>query len=216
MSIIDKLKLNSYKHLVVLNQPDDYQIFEEQDTKLGTEHDAIFIFIETLHEMVEHTQRVMDQQPLLDGGYLFFAYPKIGNKRYDTSVHRDEIFPALKVGEDGYIGDSDLKFSRMVSMDGVFTVVGIKRTTKKAKKSSAASQRVADYADRIKEVEGMLVDHPQLLSFFQRLTPGYQKDWARHIFSAKQQSTRDKRVNQMIEVLSEGYKTIALYRQKKK
>lgn len=149
-------------------------------------------------------------------GYLFFAYPKKGNKRYDTFIHRDEIFPAMNVGEDGYVGDSDVKFSRMVGMDDVFTVVGLKREKKKAKKSSAASQCVADYKDNVKDVEQLLAEHPKELAFYQELTPGYQTDWARYIFSAKQQKTREKRQEQMVDVLSQGYKTIDLYRLNKK
>lgn len=44
------------------------------------------------------------------------------------------MFPALNVGEDGYVGNSDIKFARMVSMDDVFTVVGLKREKKKRRK----------------------------------------------------------------------------------
>lgn len=43
------------------------------------------------------------------------------------------MFPALNVGEDGYVGESDIKFARMVSMDEVFTVVGLKREKKNNK-----------------------------------------------------------------------------------
>ena len=43
------------------------------------------------------------------------------------------MFPALNVGEDGYVGESDIKFARMVSMDDIFTVVGLKREKKSDK-----------------------------------------------------------------------------------
>ncbi|MGV2488364.1 UNVERIFIED_CONTAM: YdeI/OmpD-associated family protein, partial [Bacillus mycoides] len=139
-----------------------------------------------------------------------------GNARYSTFIHRDEMFPALNVGDDGYVGESEIKFARMVSMDDVFTVVGLKREKKKAKKTPAASQCVADYADRIQDVEALLANHPAELKFYQSLTPGYQKDWARNLFSVKQEKTRDKRLEKMIEILSQGYKTIELFRKKKK
>ncbi|MDC2863990.1 YdeI/OmpD-associated family protein [Bacillus sp. BP-3] len=217
MTIIDKLKLTKFKNMAVVNQPSDYNVFTEQKTTLSKEHDAIFIFVETLDEMVMHTKKFLnDEQLLLEKGYIFFAYPKKGNKRYETFIHRDEMFPALNVGEDGYIDNSDIKFSRMVSMDDVFTVVGLKRETKKAKKTAAASQCVADYENNVKDVEALLSDHPNELKFYQSLTPGYQKDWARHIFSAKQQQTRDKRHQQMVDILSQGYKTIDLFRRGKK
>src|SRR5690606_2844324 len=125
------------------------------------------------------------------------------------------MFPALQVGEDGYVLDSELKFSRMVSMDEVFTVVGLKREKKSSKKSSAASQRVGDYEEKVKDVEQMLAEHQNELQFFKELTPGYQRGWARYLFSAKQQKTRDKRQAEMIDILSQGYKSVELYRKHK-
>ncbi|MEQ2528095.1 YdeI/OmpD-associated family protein [Bacillaceae bacterium CLA-AA-H227] len=216
MTIIDKLKLTKYKNLAVLNRPSDYDVFAGYETTLAGKHDAIFIFVETLEDMIKHTQKIIKEQPLLEKGYLFFAYPKKGNKRYESFVHRDDIFPAMKVGEDGYVANSDLKFSRMVSMDDVFTVVGLKQEKRKAQKSSAASQCVADYEDNVKDVEALLENYPNELRLYKELTPGYQKDWARYIFSAKQEATREKRQAQMVEILSQGYKSIELYRQKKK
>lgn len=215
MSIINKLNLDKYKNMVVINQPSDYVIFIEQATTFDKDHDAIFIFVETVEEMVAYTDHIIQNQLLLEKGYLFFAYPKKGNKRYTTFVHRDEIFPTMKVDDDGYVANSDIKFVRMVSMDEVFTVVGLKREKKKAKKSLSTSQRVADYEYKVKDIEALLTDHPDVLQFFQSLPPGYQKNWARYIFSAKQQKTREKRHQQMIDILSQGYKSIDLYRKKK-
>lgn len=216
MTIIDKLNLTKYQKLAVLNQPSDYDLFIEYPSSLSGEHDAIFIFIETIEEMVKHTEMIIREQHLQEKGYLFFAYPKKGNKRYDTFIHRDEIFPAMGIDEDGYVKKSDVKFARMVSMDEVFTVVGLKREKKKARKSPPASQCVADYVDHVKDVEKFLTDYPEQLSFYQSLTPGYQRDWARYIYSAKQQSTREKRQAQMVDILSQGYKTMDLYRMQKK
>ncbi|KAA9031574.1 YdeI/OmpD-associated family protein [Niallia endozanthoxylica] len=216
MTIIIKLNLTKYKKMAVINQPSEYNLFSNCQTTLTGEHDAIFIFVESIDDIVQHTQRIFNEKYLLDKGYLFFAYPKKGNKRYPTFVHRDEIFPALKVGDDGYVQDSDLKFSRMVSMDDTFTVVGLKHEQKKSKKSSAASQCVADYEHNVEDVKKLLTDYPNELAFYQNLTPGYQRDWARYIFSAKQQKTREKRQEQMVDILSQGYKTVDLYRLNKK
>ncbi|MFD2658248.1 YdeI/OmpD-associated family protein [Gracilibacillus thailandensis] len=216
MTIINKLNLTKYKNIAVLNQPSDYELFDDYQTELTGDHDVIFIFVKTIDEMASHTRRIIKEEALVEKGYLFFAYPKKGNKRYDTYIHRDDIFPSLKVGEDGYVENSDVKFSRMVSMDDVFTVVGIKREKKKTNKSSKASQSVADYEDNVKDVEEILGDFPNELKFYQDLTPGYQRDWARYIFSAKQQKTREKRQAQMVDILSQGYKSVDLYRQKKK
>ncbi|WP_394218843.1 YdeI/OmpD-associated family protein [Halobacillus trueperi] len=216
-TIKDKLKLTKYKNLAVLHQPEDYDLFNEQPTTLSEHHDAIFIFVKNLEEMKEHLQTLLDRKEVLaEKGYIFFAYPKKGNTRYDTYIHRDDMFPALRIREDKYVEGSDIKFSRMVSMDDVFTVIGMKREKKKAPKTAAASQCVADYEDQVKDVENLLNDHLVAQEFFKNLTPGYQRDWARHIFSAKQQATRNKRTKQMIDILSEGYKSLDLYRRKKK
>lgn len=216
MTVTNKLNLNKYQNMVVLRQPSDYNLFDGHKTVLSGDHDAIFIFVETIDEMLNMVSRIIKEQPLLEKGYLFFAYPKKGNKKYETFIHRDEIFPALKVDEDGYVINSDLKFSRMVSMDEVFTVVGLKHEKKKVQKSQAPSQSVADYEEHVKDVEKLLIDYPNELKFYRELTPGYQRDWARYLFSAKQPKTREKRQAQMAAILSQGYKTVDLYRQKKK
>ncbi|TKI04351.1 hypothetical protein FC696_22440, partial [Bacillus wiedmannii] len=101
MSVIDKLKLNKYTNMVVINEPSDYDIFTGKETAFSKEHDAIFIFVETLDEMVKQTNYIISNEELLiEKGYIFFAYPKKGNSRYSTFIHRDEMFPALSVDED--------------------------------------------------------------------------------------------------------------------
>ena len=40
MSIIDKLKLNKYTNMVVINEPSDYEVLQEKKL-FSKEHDAI-------------------------------------------------------------------------------------------------------------------------------------------------------------------------------
>ena len=65
MSIIDKLKLNKYTNMVVINEPSDYDIFTGKETTFSKEHDAIFIFVETLDEMVKQTNFIIINEELL-------------------------------------------------------------------------------------------------------------------------------------------------------
>ena len=104
----------------------------EYDTELsGSKYDLIFAYVLTLDELKETVLGTVEQKRLNPDGYLYIAYPKIGNKRYGTSVHRDEIFPSLGVDDgNGYVGDSTIKFARMVKLDETFTVVGSKMTPK--------------------------------------------------------------------------------------
>lgn len=212
MTILEKLKILD-KNIYVLNQPDDYHIFKHSYKELTGSHEIVFAFVEDIKDFKSIVHKCIKNKGLVEEGYLFVAYPKKGNRKYQTFVHRDEIFPALNVMKDGYIKDSDYKFNRMVSMDEVYTVVGIKHLPNR-KISKSASQSVADYEDKIEDVVKLLND--DILTFFNELTPGYKKDWARYIFSAKQEKTRIKRIDEMNEILSAGYKSKELFRQKKK
>ncbi|SOC39244.1 YdeI/OmpD-associated family protein [Ureibacillus acetophenoni] len=216
-TIVEKLNLQKYKSVAVLNLPDGADYFKQLSnftTKIedNEKYDLIFTFALDIKAMKEIVFEVIEKSLLLPKGYLFIAYPKKGNKVYDTFIHRDEIFPSIGVDEDGYVGDSTIKFARMVGLDEVFTVVGLKEDTKgKGVTSTKASQCVDDYIDIIPQIEKDLEDTPDLLAFYKSLTPGYQKDWARYVYSAKQEATKAKRREEMKKILSEGYKSRDLY-----
>jgi len=69
MTIIDKLNLMKYINMTVINQPSDYEIFNGYNTTLTGEHDAIFIFVETIDDMVKHTQWIIKEKLLINKGY---------------------------------------------------------------------------------------------------------------------------------------------------
>ncbi|MBW8350061.1 YdeI/OmpD-associated family protein [Bacillus sp. IITD106] len=216
-TIVEKLNLKKYEHVAVLNLPEgaDYLAeLDRYDTELKeSKYDLIFAFVLDMESFKELIYKVIEKNYLNKKGYLFLAYPKKGNKVYPTFIHRDEIFPSIGVDENGYVGKSNIKFARMVGLDEVFTVVGLKEESRDPKQtSSKASQRVDDYIEMIPAIEKDLEDTPDLLSFYQSLTPGYQKDWARHVYSAKQESTRNKRREEMEKILAAGYKSLEMYR----
>lgn len=220
-SIVEKLGLQKYEHVAILNQPKGMDYFAEltgYDTELTENaYDLIFAFVLDLESLKELVNRVIERKLLQSNGYLFAAYPKKGNKVYPTFIHRDELFPGLGSDEEGYIGDSGIKFARMVGLDEVFTVVGFKQEAKgkgkgKEQAASRPSQRVDDYISMIPRVEKDLEDAPELLAFYQSLTQGYQKDWARYVYSAKQEATQAKRREEMKAILQAGYKSRDLYR----
>ncbi|MCR8642884.1 YdeI/OmpD-associated family protein [Paenibacillus sp. N1-5-1-14] len=220
-TIVEKLKLHQFCQVAVMYKPEGSDYLAElsgYDTQLqqGTSYDMIFAFVLDMEALRALVNDVIEQGYLNAGGYLFTAYPKKGNKVYSTFIHRDELLEGLGSDENGYVGTSTVKFARMVGLDDVFTVVGFKEDAKgKAKldkPSSTASQRVDDYIAMIPDVEKDLSSRPDLLAFYQSLTPGYKKDWARYVYSAKQEETRENRREEMKTILSEGYKTRELYR----
>lgn len=217
-TITEKLNLTKYPKKVILNKPESSYLAELTDAKtsLPTEPvDLIFAFVETIEQFQQLVANVLENNGLAPEGLLYIAYPKKGNKKYATYVHRDEIFPTLKVGEDGFIEGTTFKFNRMVSLDEIFTVVGIKNSNKPTKVTKE-SARVGDYLQFLPEIEKILAEHPVASDFFNQLTPGYKKDWARYVYSGKQAATQEKRKAEMIAILSEGYKSKDLYRQGKK
>ncbi|CAM5196685.1 Bacteriocin resistance YdeI/OmpD-like protein OS=Ureibacillus acetophenoni OX=614649 GN=SAMN05877842_105122 PE=4 SV=1 [Ureibacillus acetophenoni] len=217
-TIVEKLGLHKYKSVAILNLPEGADYFHQitdYTTSLndGQKYDLIFSFALEIDSMKEIVNEIIEKDYLLPKGYLFIAYPKKGNKVYDTYIHRDEIFPSIGVDEEGYVGNSTIKFARMVGLDDVFTVVGLKEDAKrKGVTSTKASQCVDDYIDLIPQIEKDLEDKPDLLIFYQSLTPGYKKDWARYVYSAKQEATKAKRREEMKNILSEGYKSRDLYK----
>ncbi|MCM3627820.1 YdeI/OmpD-associated family protein [Paenibacillus glycanilyticus] len=221
-TIVEKLNLHKYKKAAVLHLPEGHESLaglEHYETKLqaGSRYDLIFAFVLDMTSLQKLTAEVIEENYLEEGGYLFAAYPKKGNKAYPTYIHRDSLFEGLGADEEeGYIGTSPIKFARMVGLDDVFTVVGFKSEARKAKASSSKkpSQSVADYEALVADIEADLKDNPEVLAFYRSLTPGYRKDWARYVYSAVQEETRTKRKDEMKTILAEGYKSIDLYRRR--
>ncbi len=193
-TIVEKLNLQKYEKAAVLNLPEGADYLDtlanyEVELNSNEQYDLIFAFVLEMDALKELVNKVIEKNYLNKNGYLFVAYPKKGNKVYPTFIHRDELLVGLGADEDGYVGTSNIKFARMVGLDEVFTVVGLKEDSKnRHKKSTTPSQSVDDYIELIPHIEKDLQDIPELLTLYQSLTPGYRKDWARYVYSAKQEA----------------------------
>jgi Bacteriocin-protection, YdeI or OmpD-Associated len=219
-TIVEKLNLQKYQKVAVLNLPDgaDYltQLLDYDTQLIGESYDLIFAFVLDMESLKKVVTEIIEKNLLNKNGYIYLAYPKKGNKVYPTYIHRDDLFSGLGADETGFIGTSNIKFARMVGLDEIFTVVGLKEESKsKNSTSTKASQCVDDYIDMIPVIEKDLEDSPEILAFYQELTPGYRKDWARYVYSAKQEGTKAKRREEMKMILGAGYKTVDLYRRRK-
>jgi hypothetical protein len=220
-NVSEKLNFKKYPNKLILNKPSDCEEFQdiEYDTEIKlNRYDLIFIFVFNLEEISKTIQLVLEKQILNDNGYLFFAYPKKNNRKYKEYIERDRIMPYVNMDDEGYIPDSNLKFARMVSFNDVFTIVGLKAEPKKRKNttSSKSSQCVDDYISNVEDIKQYLGKNETLLTVYNNLTVGYQKDWARYVFSAKRKETQEKRLLEMETVLGEGYKSMDLYRRNAK
>lgn len=216
--LVKKLRLDNFKNIDILRPSkdastvfDDYSFNKSDSEKL----DLAIAYIYSLEEMKIFINKIDEEKIIKENGLIYLAYPKNKNKLGHNPIHRDSIFPFLEVDEDtGYVKDTVFKFNKMVSLDENYTLVGLKNISKNTKISnSSKSNRVDDYVDKIEDIEKVLKDYPEELEFYRALTPGYKKDWARYIYSAKTQKTIDKRIEEMVDILGKGYKTKELYRQ---
>jgi hypothetical protein len=220
-TIVEKLNLKKYEKVAVLNLPkgaDYLNELENYDIDLiDKSYDLIFAFVLDMDSLKELVYKVIDNNYLNKKGYIFLAYPKKGNKVYSTFIHRDDLLEGVGADEEGYVKESNIKFSRMVGLDDIFTIVGLKEDSQsKNKKVNKASQCVDDYIDKVSDVEHDLKDTPELLSFYKELTEGCRKGWARYIYSSKQEATKEKRREEMKEILGKGYKSRELYNKDRK
>ncbi|MGF2618377.1 YdeI/OmpD-associated family protein [Rossellomorea vietnamensis] len=218
-SIIEKLNLQKFSSRAVLHIPENLHDFEDlafDSTIKEEQYDLVFLFIYNLEEFREYLKKAVNQKLIKDNGYLYFAYPKKNNPEYDQYIERDSIYNEDHYNAEGFVHGSNLKFSRMVSLNETFTVVGMKAQPEKKKAAVKSSQCVDDYIESIDDVRNSLKGSQEVLAIYDGLTFGYQKDWARYIFSAKRKETQEKRLIQMKEVLSAGYKSMDLFRRDQK
>ncbi len=209
-SALKKLRLNLGDSANIINLPDASYFADLSITKGMPKQpvNLIILFVENMAQFKQGVLDVIANNGLNIDGRLLVAYPKKGNKRYKSFVHRDEILPTLDVDDvDGYVGKSDYKFNQMVALDDTFTVVGLKRV-KRGGKKDVPSQRVEDYIPFIPDIITRLSDNIKAKEAFINLTPGYQRNWARYVYSPKQQATKDKRWAEMVQTLITNPKAI--------
>lgn len=215
-----KIQIEKYKDKLFLDVPADVRELDgiEADRSIQKKkYDLVMAFVFSLEQFEARVAEMSKKDLLNKSGYLYLVYPKKGNKRYEEYIHRDSIF-TLPIDEDsGYYKDSNLKLSRMVSFNDVFTLGGFKQTPHGSKKKApGVSQCVGDYEKMV----------PQLLQYWEKdgevkqkyaaLTPGYQRGWARYVYSAQSEETLQKRLGEMNIVLRQGYKSISLYKRDKR
>lgn len=70
---------------------------------------------------------------------------------------------------------------------------------------------LSDYEKDIPAVVELLAAEPKMQVFFNDLTPGYQREWARFIFGAKAEATKNRHIEVMKTVFKAGFKSKRAY-----
>ncbi len=216
--IIKKFGVEKYDQKLMLNKPVDIKDFDglSFDTIISKDkYNLIFAFIFSLDEFTNLLKTIINRDLLNSNGIVYFAYPKKGNKQYKKYIGRDDFFGVIDMSHEGYVYNSPIKFNKMAAFSEIFTVIGLKQDEKR-RKSTQPSQCVGDYIERIPDVRKQLKTNKEVLALFDKLTPGYQRGWARYVYSTKNEATIEKRFTEMEHILKQGYKSIDLFRQYKK
>ncbi|HJE86439.1 YdeI/OmpD-associated family protein [Levilactobacillus brevis] len=74
-----------------------------------------------------------------------------------------------------------------------------------------AQAPLSSFEPLIPQVAALLADDDQLTAFFASLTVGYQREWARYIFGAKAEATKQRHIADMRQILAAGYKSKRAY-----
>jgi hypothetical protein len=210
-----KLLFGKFPRKLVLNRPKNLRELDgaDFDTRADGVYDLVFAFVFSLDEMESVIHGTASDGLVSEGGCLYLAYPKKGNGEYREYINRDDIFPRLNVDEDdGFVAGTPFKFNKMAALNETFTVVGLRCFQDKSKVKKSRGGGVDEYVRTMPELRAALDGQADVLAHYNALPYGYQKDWARHVYSAKTGATREKRLAEMAEILRAGYKSIALFR----
>lgn len=79
-----------------------------------------------------------------------------------------------------------------------------------------AQKPLADFEVDIPRVSALLADNQEMQAFFDALTPGYQREWARFIFGSATEATKARHIEVMQTVFAAGYKSKRAYDQRDK
>ena len=212
MPDLNKLGLTKFNNVRVTGAPDDMRLMLQNlpsspDAKVPCDLQVSFVF--SLEEMKQVIADVATAQRISPHGTLCVVYPKLASKRY-VGIHRDDIFPFIHVNDDtGEVGTTGLKFSRMRSFDENFTVLDL-RWLAQVPRRKTRSQRASDYQARLPELAAELPVAAR--SQWDTLTPGYQREWARYIYSPATAKTRAVHLAQAITALVAGFGNIEQYK----
>ena len=80
----------------------------------------------------------------------------------------------------------------------------------------ADKKTLQDYEADIPALIELFAAEQDLQTMLQSLTPGYQREWARFIYGAKAEATKQRHLEQMKTVLKAGYKSKRAYDQRPK
>lgn len=195
--MLTKLKIKTEKNVLVLNLPNNLTNIYQFNQKDKTD-----ILLDTIYELADAEVAINKFKKLDDDAVLYLIYPKLSTKNYSSTIHRDELTDKLVT--------NGLQPFKLISINEDFSCMGANKNLNK--KTAKPSQCVDDYIDKIPSLAEELSQNQEALAIFNNLTFGYQKGWARYVYSVKREETKNKRLATTIDALLKNCKSIDMYK----
>lgn len=212
-TVVELMQFEKFAKVLILNKPDWFTMFDHIKfaKKAQGKYDLIISFVFSLDEMKKILKTIKKDQLLNYNGQIYVVYPKKNNKKYETYIPRDDILPYLGLDEEGYMKGTNFKFNRMLSYDETFTAIGLVYHETRKPKAVKKKDDFVNFKTAVPKLR-KAIDHDKVAAeFFDNLKPGYQRQWARYVYSAKTPATITKRINRVVDILEQGYKSIREY-----
>lgn len=193
--LIKKLKLEG-KKIYFATAITSLTKFDNHITTNIDESDIILFQLQNFSDTPDIINLFLNSQDS-DNRRIYIFYPKISAPGYSTTFKRDEVMNSAE--------ELGLQAISLINVDENFSCMIFKKP--QPKNSNKPSQCVDDYINYIDILQTQLVPYPELLCFFNKLTFGYQKGWARYVYGVIKPETQQKRFNLMKEQLSNGVKS---------
>ncbi len=193
-----KLKLQPGEKNLLLQAPETFvqavpEISFDASAK-GKEYDYVQLFVQNQEEVNTYAPAAI--AAVREDGKLWFCYPK-KTSGIKTNIHRDTGWKVVK--EAGFVGVAS------VSIDDTWSALRFRPKSKVARtgetrQKSGQALVVPEY------LQQALKEHPQEEAFFNSLAFTHRKEYVEWVKEAKREETRQRRLQQMLNMLKEGKK----------
>lgn len=78
-----------------------------------------------------------------------------------------------------------------------------------------ATKPLSEFEQDISAVAALLAEKPAMQTFFNALTAGYQREWARFIFGTASDAAKQRHIATLLDVFNAGYKSKRAYDSRK-
>jgi hypothetical protein len=202
--LANKLKLRQEEKNLLLQAPETFvdtvREIPFHASVEGEDYDYVQLFVQSQEEVNKYAPEAL--KAVKEDGKLWFCYPK-KSSGIKTDIHRDKGWESVQAA--GYGGVA------AVSIDDTWSALRFRHKSKVNRREdsifSENGSRAKSKVLEIPEYLQLVLDvHPQEKAFFESLAYTRRKEWVQWVTEAKREETRQRRLQQMLEMLKEGKK----------